>query len=137
MAGIGGFLKIGEVTIHAVVADSVKPKWIVGSMALVALKGCMHLSKWESILLMEFGYLINLPIFGGMASFAIGTHGLLVDIPMAGYAVCRSAIENQRWVAGTAIDEFVTSFQWEAGTLVVKNRLILKITSFNGSSGRL
>lgn len=77
-------MKIGEVTIHAVVADSVKTKWIVGSMALVALKGCMHISKWESILLMEFGYLIDLPIFRGMASFAIGAYGLLVDILMAG-----------------------------------------------------
>ena len=68
MVGVGGLLKIIEVATAAVVAQAVEAQGSFTGMALVATHGYMHTSERETIILVQFGNIVNNPVIGGVAT---------------------------------------------------------------------
>jgi hypothetical protein len=102
--GILGTGIIVLMTTDAIVAHTVEPQGIFGSMAFYTGKIVMGTDQRKAVFFMNFGEVIDQPRFRTVAANAIIAHRLAVYIGMAGCAVLGNPIvEDQGGMAKFAI----------------------------------
>lgn len=96
-------LEILQVTTGAVVSDPVELKRGCRCVAFFTTHALVYACERESILEMQFGDVVDDPVFGSMAAGAVVAHCLLVHIGMAGNTFGAGTGENQAGMAGAAV----------------------------------
>lgn len=96
-------LEILQVTTGAVISDPVELKGGCRCVAFLTTHALVHARERESILEMQFGDVVNDPVFGSVAAGAVVAHCLLVHIGVAGNTFGTRSRKHQARMAGAAI----------------------------------
>lgn len=118
VVGIGRSLKVAPVAVEAVVPDPIELKGRGRRMALVTRHRLVRARQREAVLDMKIGHIVHHPIGRGVATGAVGAHGLLVHVQMARKALRLGFRKNQTFVATPAIHSGVPTGQRECGFAV-------------------
>lgn len=116
-----GGLIIVLVAAEAIIPDTVELQRVAGGMTIRTTQVTMRTHQRETVLLVQFRDGVNDPIHRRVATRTIIPQAHPMDVGVAGCAIHRCGIEDQRCVARLAIHFRMGSFQWETRGVMLED----------------